>query len=129
MEFMNDLFSQLQPIIMSAAVTILTALATAIGVFVKNKVKELANTKEKKDVVETTCRYINQVFKDLNGAEKFEKAKENILQQLNEKGISISDLELEVLIEATVNGFKDGITPVQYFGESVLLDETTNDKN
>ena len=49
---------------------------------------------------------MEQIYKDLDGATKLEKAKDNILAQLNEKGISISELELDVLIEATVNGFK-----------------------
>ena len=38
-----------------------------------------------------------------------EKAKENILEQLNDKGIKITELELQMLIECTVNGFKDGM--------------------
>lgn len=29
--------------------------------------------------------------------------------EINEKGITISDTELEILIEASVNGFKNGL--------------------
>lgn len=106
----DDLMTQLQPLIINAAITILTAVATYIGVMVKNFIQEKVNSEEKKKIVETTCRYINQIYKDLDGPDKFEKAKESILQQLNEKGINITDLELEVLIESTVNSFKDGLT-------------------
>lgn len=103
---MNELMNQLQPIIMNAAVVILTAIGSYVGLKVKTFVKEKADTDTKKKVVETTCKYVEQIYKDLDGATKLEKAKDNILAQLNEKGISISELELDVLIEATVNGIK-----------------------
>lgn len=105
----ENLMTQLQPLIINAAITILTAVATYVGVMIKNFVQDKVNSEEKKKIVETTCRYINQIYKDVDGPTKFEKAKENILQQLNEKGINITDLELEVLIESTVNSFKDGL--------------------
>ena len=104
---MSELMTELQPIIMNAAVVILTAIGSYVGLKVKTFIKEKVDTDTKRKVVETTCRYINQLYDDLDGAEKLEKAKENILAQLNEKGITISELELDVLIEATVNGFKD----------------------
>lgn len=104
---MNELMTELQPIIMNAAVVILTAIGSYVGLKVKTFIKEKADTDTKKKVVETTCKYVEQIYKDLDGASKLEKAKDNILAQLNEKGISISELELDVLIEATVNGFKD----------------------
>ena len=103
---MNELMNQLQPIIMNAAVVILTAIGSYVGLKVKTFVKEKSDTDTKKKVVETTCKYVEQIYKDLDGESKLEKAKDNILAQLNEKGISISELELDVLIEATVNGFK-----------------------
>lgn len=105
----ENLMTQLQPLIINAAITILTAVATYVGVMIKNFVQDKVNSEEKKKIVETTCRYINQIYKDVDGPTKFEKAKENILRQLNEKGINITDLELEVLIESTVNSFKDGL--------------------
>ena len=104
---MNELMTQLQPIIMNAAVVILTAIGSYVGLKVKTFIKEKADTDTKKKVVETTCKYVEQIYKDLDGASKLEKAKDSILEQLNEKGVSISELELDVLIEATVNGFKD----------------------
>ena len=103
---MNELMTELQPIIMNAAVVILTAVGSYVGLKVKTFIKEKADTETKRKVVETTCKYVEQLYKDLDGAEKLEKAKDNILEQLNEKGITIMELELDVLIEATVNGFK-----------------------
>lgn len=103
---MDNLLAEMMPSIVSLAVTILTAVATYVGATVKKYLDEKANTETKRKVVETTCKYVEQIFKDLDGASKLEKAKENILFQLNEKNIPISELELNVLIESTVNGFK-----------------------
>lgn len=88
--------------------TVLTAVASFIGLKVKTIYEKYINDKTKKDVVESTVKYVEQLYKDLKGEEKLSKAKENILALLNEKGISITDLEMDVLIEATCNGFKKG---------------------
>ena len=106
---MENFISELMPAIISIAVTCLTAIAGYVGNAIKKYFEEKANTETKKKVVETTCRYVEQIFKDLDGPSKLEKAKENILLQLNEKGVPISDLELEVLIESTVNSFKEAV--------------------
>lgn len=106
---MDELITQLQPAVVSICVTVLTALGSWIGIKVKQLYTEKVNTETKKNVVETTCRYVNQLYYDLDGPSKLEKAKTEILNQLNEKGIKITDLELNVLIEAAVNGFKDSV--------------------
>ena len=45
---------------------------------------------------------VEQIYTDIHGKEKFEKAKESIISILNDKGIPITDLEMDVLIEAAV---------------------------
>lgn len=125
---LEGLMSELQPLIVSACVTILTAVASYVGTQIKKVVIEKINTEEKRKVVETTCRYVNQLYKDLDGPSKFEKAKENVLLQLNEKGIGITELELEVLIESTVNSFKQGFTetkPVITQNTTPVIEENT----
>lgn len=86
--------------------TIITALASFIGVSIKNAYTKYINTKTKKEIVQDTVNYVEQVFKDIHGKEKLEKAKEKALEWLNEKGIKISETELEILIESAVNGLK-----------------------
>ena len=86
--------------------TIITALASFIGVSIKNAYTKYVNTKTKKEIVKDTVNYVEQVFKDIHGAEKLNKAKEKALEWLNEKGIKISETELEILIESAVNGLK-----------------------
>lgn len=106
---LEELMTQLQPLIINAAVVIITGVGAAVGKWVHNWVKQKADTEEKQKVVETTVKYVQQVFKDLDGEAKLEKAQETIVEQLNEKGIKITDLELRVMIEAAVNSFKDTV--------------------
>lgn len=90
--------------------SILTAVASFIGLKLKGIYEKYINDKTKRDVVDSTVKYVEQVYKDLKGDEKLNVAKENIIALLNEKGIYITDLEMDVLIEAACNGFKKGIS-------------------
>ena len=59
-----------------------------------------------KDVVQGAVMFVEQVSKidvELQGEElKFNLAKEKALQLLNDKGLTITDVELEILIESFV---------------------------
>lgn len=84
---------------------ILTAFVSFLAATLKLKYDEYINSKEKKEIVKLTVRYVEQVFKELHGKEKLEKAKIKAIEWLNEKGIKISETELEILIESSVNEF------------------------
>ncbi len=86
--------------------TIITALGSFIGVSIKNTYTKYINTKTKKEIVKDTVNYVEQVFKDIHGEEKLEMAKRKSIEWLNEKGIKISETELEILIESAVNALK-----------------------
>lgn len=116
---MEELMTQLQPLIVSVCVTILTAVGTYVGTKIKQVYTEKVNTETKEKIVQNTCRYVNQLYNDLDGPAKFEAAQKEIVEQLNEKGIKITDLELKVMIEAAVNGLKEGMT------QPVAILETT----
>lgn len=96
----------LQNYIFEILATIVTALVSFIGVSIKNAYTKYINTQTKKEIVKDTVNYVEQVFKDIHGAEKLNKAKEKALEWLNEKGIKISETELEIMIESAVNGLK-----------------------
>lgn len=106
---MNNMFEILQPYLLEIIAAILTSVAAFIGVKIKKVYEEYVNTKTKKEIVECTVKYVEQVFKELHGEEKLNKAKDKALEWLNEKGIKVSDTELEILIEASVNGFNNRI--------------------
>lgn len=82
------------------------------------------NGKIKKEVAELVVKYVEQVFKDLHGPEKFEKAIEAATEMLKEKGINITELELRVYIEAALASFNEAFkktkkAPISWEGEEV----------
>ena len=99
----------LQNYLFEILATVITAVASFIGVAIKNAYTKYADTKIKKEIVKDTVYYVEQVFKELHSEEKLNKAKEKALNWLNEKGIKISDTELEILIEAAVNTFNKNL--------------------
>lgn len=88
---------------------IITAVASALGVLAKklwdktvgDKVKE----ETKKDVASLVVKYVEQVYKDFHGEEKLDKALEAFSDMLSAKGITISDLEMRVYLEAALAEF------------------------
>ena len=92
------------PIIAAA----ITALAGFLGAQLKGLYQKYVNDKTKEAVDRTCVKAVEQLYHDLGGPEKLEKAKEGIEQMLNEKGIPITELEMNLLIEAVVSEFNYG---------------------
>lgn len=86
---------------------ILTAIGGYIGVVVKNLYTKYINDKTKQSVAKTVVQFVEQVYKDLHGEEKLNAALTAASEMLAEKGISVSDLEMRVLIEAAVAEFNN----------------------
>ena len=95
-------------IILPILATALTTILSYIGLRLKAVYEKHIDTREKEAVVKNTVQYVEQVFGALKGAEKLEKAKATALDWLNEKGITISDAELTILIESAVKALKGG---------------------
>lgn len=102
----SSIINQLIDILLPILATAVTAIFSYIGVKIKTIIQEKADTDAKKAVVESTVKYVEQVFKDLSGEAKLDKALKTASEWLAEKGISVSDVELRVLIEAAVNGLE-----------------------
>ena len=89
--------------------TIIYAVLTAVAGFIASQIKKIyeekVNTQTKKDVVKTCVKAVEQLYRDLHGAEKLEKEKESIVEMLNQKGIEITELELDMFIEEVVAEF------------------------
>lgn len=102
--------------------TVIIAIFGYLGMQAKALYEKYINTKEKQAVAETVCKAVEQIYKDLNGDEKKQIALSNISAMLAEKGISITELEMEMLIESACYGFKKGT-------EQPLLNETTTNDN
>jgi hypothetical protein len=106
-----DLLNILEEFIATYGVTILytvlTTIASYIGLKIKALYEEYINTERKEKVVKTVVNAVEQLYKDLDGAAKLEKAKENIMALLGEKGLTMTELEMEMLIESVCNSFKN----------------------
>ena len=85
--------------------TILTGVATYLGMVAKNLYTKWVNDKTKKDVVDTVVKAVEQIYKDLHGEDKLDRAIDSAAIMLSEKGIKVSDLELELLIESALAEF------------------------
>lgn len=102
---MSEFLGAIQPYLLEVIVAILTGVATYIGTRVKKVYEEKVNTETKEKVVSTVVNAVEQLYKDLKGEEKLNKCIENATEMLNEKGITVTELELRMLIESTVNSF------------------------
>lgn len=98
---------QITNILVGLLGTILTAIAGYVGLKIKAYLdrKEVDKTKEK--VIKTVVRAVEQMYKDLHGEQKLEKALESASEILNSKGIYVTELELRMLIEDTVGAFNE----------------------
>ena len=104
MEYLNQILDILLP----AVASIVTVLCGILATKIKSKYDEKVDNETKKKVVETTVSYVEQVYYALKGEEKLEKALQTASQLLVEKGITISEMELRMLIESAVYGLKQG---------------------
>lgn len=105
---MEQIMEVVMPAVLQLAGTVLMVMAGIIGYQVKKIYNQYIDTQVKKDVVDTTVKYVEQVYTDIHGEEKLAKAIECASQLLNDQGIIVSVDELETLIEAAVNGFNGG---------------------
>lgn len=101
---MNNFFNQY---LIQIVVIIVIAIATWLGTQAKNLYKKYITTEIKQSVAKTVVRFVEQVYVDIHGAEKLEKAMEKASEILAEYGITISKSELIALIEAAVNEFNN----------------------
>lgn len=107
---------------------IITGLASALGVLLKKVYDKTIGArlkdKIKREVAVQVVKYVEQVYKELHGPEKLEKALEAAADMLNEKGIAISDLELRVLLESALAELNDAFqkTAAPALDEAELLE-------
>lgn len=115
-------------IILTALATLLATWFSVLGSQLKAKYNEKVNTQIKKDVVDTTVAWVQQMYYALDGDEKLSRAMSRASELLTEKGIPVTDVELRTLIESAVYGLKKGFYETEELTNSVnALLETTCD--
>lgn len=87
--------------------TIITAIASYIGLWAKALYAKYMDDNVKRSVVRTAVQAVEQLYRDLSGPAKLDKAIESAVALLSERGIMITDLELRLLIEAAVAEFSN----------------------
>ncbi len=94
--------------IIELILTVITGVISFVGIRLKTIYKEKINDETVKKIVTDTVKYVEQITKDISitSENKKQKAKDKILQWLDQKGLSISDVELDILIESAVNSLK-----------------------
>ena len=84
---------------------VLSAAAVWLGYELKKLANRHVNTQTKKDVARTVVQAVEQIYKDLHGEDKLNKALETASEILTAQGIHVTGLELRTLIEDAVGEF------------------------
>lgn len=105
----NDALNQFIQILLPSLATFLTVVFTYIGNKIKTAYEQKANQHVSEQVIANVVKYVEQVYVDIKGPEKLQKAIEQASMILSEKGIKITDAEIYMLIESAVYGLNDGL--------------------
>lgn len=99
---MNEFISERgAEILLGVLGTIITAICGVLTKAIKDFLKE----KVKKGIVRTCVLGVEQQYKDLHGEEKYFKVASCAIEMFKQKKISVTDLELKMLIESEVGDF------------------------
>lgn len=105
---MNELLLELQPYLVGILTVILGYAGNKLRLYFDAKI-DTEKQGQIKDIVKGVVAFVEQVAKvdvKLKGEEKFNLAKEKAILLLNEKGLVISEVELDMMIESFVLGLK-----------------------
>ena len=105
----NDFLNQLIQILLPILATFITGVFTYLGNKIKKTYEEKVKTETAKTVVKDVVQFVEQVYKDLHGPEKLQKAIEQASAILKSKGIEITETEINMLIESAVYGLNEGL--------------------
>ena len=97
-EIMNLFVSNLSEIIITTLIGVVSYVLTTIG----SKAKKWLDDQRVANFAEDTIKCINQAYKTLTIEEKYEKAKNDILEWLSNEGLKITEAKLKIVIESAV---------------------------
>ena len=110
------MMEEIMPLVTGAVMTILGILLTALTTIVGLKINKLVENVKVKTGIEIdeklameAVSWAQQVFKDNDGEEKFEKAKDRLILLMQARGVAIPEEALDTLIEKAVLGLKEGL--------------------
>ncbi|MCI6379587.1 MAG: phage holin, LLH family [Faecalicoccus sp.] len=104
-----DFLQVIMPSLLSFVGTVVAVLFGYLGVKVKQLYNKYVDTQVEKDVVDSTVKYVEQIYTDIHGEDKLNEALKQASSILQEKGIQVSQDQLKTLIESAVYGMNQGI--------------------
>lgn len=97
-EFINLIVSNLSEIIITGLIGVVSYILTTIG----NKVKKWLDDQRIEKIADETIKCINQAYSTLSNEEKYEKAKQDIIEWIESEGLRITESKIKILIESAV---------------------------
>lgn len=101
---MNEVFTTYALEIVKAIVLM---IAGYVGIVIKNLAAKYITTDTAKKVADTTVKYVEQIYTDIHGEDKLNKAIALASDILEQKAINISETELRAMLEAAVKEMND----------------------
>lgn len=89
-------------IVWPVVTTIITGVVGYLGVKLKAILEKSSEDKTKINAARTCVQAVEQIYKELHGEEKYAKCVEALTEMLAERGISVTELEIRMLIESAV---------------------------
>ncbi len=105
---LDEILLQISPYIWQILGIVLTTVVSYVGIKIKEIYESKINTEIKEKIVKSVVEMVEQISQKYNWTsdEKYNKAKETIIQMVNQTKLKITDLELDVLIESVCNSLK-----------------------
>lgn len=117
-DILDILGPELTPLITNLLLTLVGILFTYLGVQAKKLMARVERNKQvqqireslenNKEIVRASVEYVEQIGTHLKAEEKFNLAKEKALEFANDRGFTMTETELDVLIEQMVFNFNKG---------------------
>lgn len=91
--------------LVKALTYVLIAILNVIGYYLVNwlkKHKVITELKANEEIVKIVVKAVQESFYKLDGVERYEIAKDKLIEIFNEKGIKVSETQLDTLINQSV---------------------------
>jgi hypothetical protein len=102
---LQELISIIMPYAISGLAAVVAWVAGWLGKKIGAYIDSKSNSEQIRAIVSATVRYVEQIGKEMDAAQKLELAKEKAVEWANAKGVPVSEIEVEILIEAFVQEF------------------------
>lgn len=103
MKYFKEFLNEYAPSIIHSIVLMIFSY---VSIEIKKIYHKYINDKTKKEVINTVCQGVEQLYPNESSNQKLNIAVNNINEILKEKNININDLELRMYIESTVGNLK-----------------------